>query len=148
MTPDSRTPTPGSSPGRAQGKSGSLGTVPEAAECRKGPSNRPLAVDVAAREVREQLELAAARGDAPLALSAAERFASFGLLAVAPDFAMGASSPRASEVASATAFSRPFPAKYPGRCVACDGTIAQGETAVYRAADRAVAHPACRGAAR
>ncbi len=104
--------------------------------------SRPRPIDVAAREVREQLELAAMSGDADLALAAARRFAAEGLvLSVLPaDFA----APRRQKSAPpAATFSWPFEARYAASCARCGGPIARGEQAVIRSQDRALLHPSC-----
>jgi hypothetical protein len=99
-----------------------------------------LKVDIEAREVSEELELADTRGDAQKALAAARRYVAAGLAirVCAPDFVE-----RRPPIAHV--FGRPFPAKYPGRCVVCDQAVPKGAEAVYRSEDRAIAHVACGG---
>ncbi len=115
-------------------------------------SNRPREVDIRARETREKLELAAARGDPALALEAARLFAAQGL-SVSIVAADCPTAPRESDSQVrrpddtgnevSAGFGRPFAAKYAGFCVLCAEPIARGQLAVYRAADRAIAHTAC-----
>lgn len=99
---------------------------------------RPSAIDIEAREVREQLERAAASSDAPLALEGAKRFlrARLAITVCAPDFVSTASSGSPS-----TDYGRPFFAKFAGYCGKCGRAIAPGEAAVMR--DDKIAHAQC-----
>lgn len=94
--------------------------------------------DLEASEVSAQLELAAARNDAAIALIAAHRYVAAGLAMriCAPDFV-------AERPAVTQAFGRTFAAKFGGRCVICEQPIMKGAPAVYRASDRGIAHQAC-----
>jgi hypothetical protein len=101
-------------------------------------SARPI--DARAKAAQGMLEWAAAKGDADAALSAVrealricDEDRAYRLLALVP----GSS--------DAPSFGRPFPARYAGRCVMCDAPIAQGAEAVYRSADKAIAHVGCGG---